>query len=897
MGTADSAIRLLSPKLHLPPTRKKWVLRSCLLEKLNTAANHKLTLLCAPAGYGKTTLLSQWINQCNTPVGWLSLDAGDNELTQFTRYFVAAIQQIDPNICPFLPQMLQPPQPLSMTEAWIYLINELSASQKEFFIILDDYQEIQNQLIHDQLGYLLEHMPINLHLLIATRADPPINLPGLRVKGQLLEIRADVLCFNAEDAKSFFHDVIGLPLSDEDSLALVQKTEGWVAGLQIAGIVLQKQANLPQAVQNFTGSHRHVLDYLVTEVIDHLPAATQNFIQQTVILDSLEASLCNAVTGREDSQKILEQLELANQFIIPLDNNRHWYRYHRLLKEALQRRTADMDSRQWAEYHLKASIWFEQHDKTEEAIHHAFMADDLNRAARVIDRDGEKLIKHSQIATLLQWINRLTPEQFHNFPRLNLTRAWATLFKGKAIHSVRDQLESSTSQAWNALEEAEKEVIRGMVAIMTGEVQQALAYSNQALRNLPTEKGFLRSIANWNLAMAYVVLGDFSAAIQAFRENIASALEMNNTMFAVASLCNLGGLYLIQGHLKLSASVYHQALELATTASGNRLPVACRALMGLSEIAREWNQLKQAQNLLEEAIKLSQQYNQTSELIMLLSLARVTFAQGNEDHALDLAQKALAMAIQSSETQIDDRLVEVSLARFWLKQGNISAAMDWAAKRGFGQAPANPPLAENDTPGVPYELRMAEWLTFTRLQLAQNHFEDALQALTLLLAEAEKKKHTRQQHEILILMALAYQATGRMQQALESLSRSITQAEPEGYIRIYLDEGLPIVKLLRESARTGKHKAYCHQLLNALHQEQPIFTLDQPGLVEPLSERELEILQLLAEGCTNREICERLYISLSTVKGHVSNIYGKLLSKNRTEAVARARQLKIISSN
>ncbi|HSQ28203.1 MAG TPA: tetratricopeptide repeat protein, partial [Anaerolineales bacterium] len=653
METADSAVRLLSPKLHLPPTRKKWVNRKQLLEKLNTAANHKLTLLCAPAGYGKTTLLSQWINQFNTPVGWLSLDNGDSELTQFTRYVVAAIQQIDPNICRLLPQMLQPPQPLSMTEAWIYLINELSASQKEFFIILDDYQEIQNQLVHDQLGYLLEHMPVNLHLVIATRADPPFTLPRLRVQDQLLEIRADELRFNAEDAKGFIHEVIGLPLSDEDAIALVQKTEGWVAGLQIAGIVLQKQSNLPQAVQNFTGSHRHVLDYLVTEVIERLPAATQNFIQQTVILDSLEASLCDAVTGGDDSQKILEQLEQANQFIIPLDNNRHWYRYHRLLKEALQRRTADMDSKQCAGNHLKASIWFEQHNSSEAAIRHAFMADDLNRAARLIDRDAERLIKHSQIATLLQWLNRLTPEQFHNFPRLNITRAWATLFKGESIHSVRDQLESSTSQAENALEEAEKEVIHGMVAIMTGEVQQALAYSSHALSNLPTEKGFLRSIAHWNLAMAYVVLGDFSAAIQAFRENIALALEMNNTMFAVASLCNLGGLYLIQGHLKLSDSVYLQALELATTASGNRLPVACRALMGLSEIAREWNQLKQAQNLLEEAIQLSQQYNQTSELIILLSLARVYFVQGNEDHALELAQKALAMAIQSSETQID----------------------------------------------------------------------------------------------------------------------------------------------------------------------------------------------------------------------------------------------------
>jgi len=892
---------LLYTKLHPPPVREKQVVRLRLLERLDAALHQRLTLVCAPAGYGKTTLLSQWVYRLTGPAGWVSLDRSDNDLAQFLRYLLAAIQRIDPDVGVLIPKMLQPPRPLSVSAVWVVLINDLAASKKEFILILDDYQEVENQAVHEALEYLIEHMPGNLHLIIATRSDPPINLPLLRARGQLLEFRAAELCFNTDDAGLFFQDIMGMPLEEREVTALVQKAEGWVAGLQIAAILLQNQSNLPKAVQTFTGSHRHILDYLATEVIERLPGYTQEFLCQTAILDHLEASLCDAVTGRSDSRQILEQLDREYYFIVPLDDDRRWYRYHRLMVEALRLKTEGLDRAQLAELHCRASIWYEEQVMIEAAIDHAFKASDLDRAAELIEGGAEAILKRSQVAKLLEWLGSLSEEQIRERPRLNIAYAWALLLKGGSIHTVQARLEASATLTAGALVSAEEAVIRALIATLTGDVNQGFAYSHRALDELPADRIFLRSVALENLGMGYVIQGDIQSAIQAFKESIALARDSGNTMFAVASLSNLGGLYLIQGHLKFAEAVYHQALELATTQFGQRLPVACRALLGLSEITREWNNLEQARELLEEAVQLSQQYSETGELVMYLSLARVLQAQGDVEKALDLMQKAQAIAIQSTGTAIDDRLVEVALVRLWLQQGNTPGPADWAARRGFEQDLSSEALPGRDTQIIPYDIREVEWLLYARLQLAQNRAEAALNTLAMLLAEAVKQGRSRRLHEILILMAFAYQATGSVDLAVDTLERSLKQAEPEGYTRVYVDEGPPMVKLLREAARRGIQKQYCNRLLSTFQQEDRILERasgeGQTGLVEPLSERELEVLRLLAEGCTNREVGERLYISLSTVKGHISNISGKLIARNRTESVARARQLGILPRN
>ncbi|MCL4559957.1 MAG: tetratricopeptide repeat protein, partial [Chloroflexi bacterium] len=628
---------------------------------------------------------------------------------------------------------------------------------------------------------------------------------------------------------------------------------------------------------------------------------TQEFLCQTAILDHLEASLCDAVTGRSDSRHIFEQLDREYYFIVPLDDDRRWYRYHRLMVEALRRKTEGLDKAQLAELHRRASIWYEEQVMIDAAIDHAFKASDLDRAAELIESGAEAILKRSQVVKLLEWLGRLSEEQIRERPRLNIAYAWALLLKGGSIHAVKARLEASATLTAGALVSAEEAVIRALIATSTGDVNQGFAYSHRALDELPADRIFLRSVALETLGMGYVFQGDIQSAIQAFKESIALARDSGNTMFAVASLSNLGGIYLIQGHLKFAEAVYHQALELATTQFGQRLPVACRALMGLSEITREWDNLGRARELLEEALQLSQQYSETGELVMYLSLARVLQAQGNVEKAVDLVQKAQAIAIQSTATAIDDRLVEVALVRLWLQQGNMAGAGEWADRRGFEPDLSREALSRRDTHIIPYDLREGEWLLYARLQLAQNRAEAAVNTLAMLLSASIEQSRTRHLLEILILMALAYQATGSVDLAVDALERSLKLAEPEGYVRVYIDEGPPMIKLLREAARRGIKKQYCNRLLSTFQQEDRILEHasgeDQTGLVEPLSGRELEVLQLLAEGCTNREVGERLYLSLSTVKGHISNINGKLDARNRTEAVARARQLGILPGN
>lgn len=895
---AQSRMDLLHTKLNPPPARENSVARMRLLDRLDSSVNHRLTVVSAPAGYGKTTLLSQWIDRRAEPVCWYSLDRSDNDPAQFIRYFLASVQRVDPDVGTLVPGMLQPPRPLPGQTVLIALINDVAASENEFIVILDDYQEVEARSVHEALGYLIEHMPDNMHLILATRADPPVNLPQLRARGQLLEFRAADLSFTADDAELFFQDVMRVRLSKQQVDALVEKAEGWIAGLQIAAIVLQDQPDLARAVQSFAGSHRHILDYLATEVIERLPGPTQDFLCQTAILDDLEASLCDAITGRSDSRRILEQLDRESQFIVPLDDDRRWYRYHRLMAEALRRRTERLDAGQLAVLHRRASAWYEERGMVDAAIEHAFKGSDIDRAAALIEEGAEAILKRSQIVTLLEWLNRLPEEQIRLRPRLNIAYAWALLLSGGSVQAVRARLEDPAHRATAGWASAEVAVISALIATLNGDWSSGLAYSRRALAGLPEDQIFLRSIAAGNLGMAHVLRGDVESAIRAFNESIALAQESGNVMFAVASLSNLGGLYIVQGHLRLAAAVYRQALELATTRQGRRLPVACRALIGLGEIAREWNDLEQARQLLEEAVELSQQYSETGELMVYLNLARVLQAQGEGERALDLAYRAEGIARQSTESDFDDRLVDMALARLWIQQGNTTSASEWAARRGFEQGSPGDALAGDDIRSTPYDLREAEWLQFARLQLARNRAAAALDILQALLREAERQGRARRLHEILVLMALARNETGSVELAVDCLERSLARAEPEGYTRVYIDEGPPMAKLLREAARRGVRKEYCQRLLSALQQEErgqaPVSNGSEAGLAEPLSARELEVLQLLAEGYTNREIGERLYISLSTVKGHNANIFGKLLTKNRTEAVARARQLGIL---
>ncbi|MBU0494358.1 MAG: LuxR C-terminal-related transcriptional regulator [Chloroflexi bacterium] len=921
---------LLITKLGIPPARLALVSRPRLIEGLDAGLLRApgVTLISAPAGYGKTTLLSAWLHtlialppspfQGEGPgvrVAWLSLDEGDNDRPRLLAYLVAALQGVQAGIGEPLLAALQPagmpgaPQPATET-LLTGLINEIAAVPARLVLVLDDYHLITAQPIHDALAFLIDHLPGNLYLVIATRADPPLPIARLRARGQLTELRQADLRFTPDEAAEFLRRVMGLPLSTGDVTALASRTEGWIAGLQLAALSMRGLDDVGTFVQAFAGSDRYVLDYLAEEVLQRQPAHVQAFLLQTSVLDRLTGPLCEAVRfgyaetlsssfgtavlreqkpgigERLDSApRMLEHLEHENLFITSLDNRREWYRYHRLWADLLRKRLHDQVGPQGtATLHRRASAWYEGHDLLEEAIRHALAAGDMARAAGLVEQAAETTLMRSEIATFLGWVEALPDEAVRARPLLCAWHAGALLLNGSPLEVVEARLRDAGEGDAGAPVGAAV-VFRGLIAVVQGDRESGIELARQALALLPAESAFLRGMAANTLGMAHVLAGDTDAAIQAFEEAARIAERGGNVMFAVAALCNLAGLAVDRGQLHRAAAGYRRALELATDAQGQgrRWPVASRALLGLGALAQEWNDLDAAARHFQEGLELSKQYAEIGALFCCLHLARVRQMQGDVDSAEDLLLQARRIAVQYDATEMDDRLVDLAQVRVWLAQGNVAAAARWA---------------DDTTASVLAlpELREGEDLTRARVRLAQSRGDDALTLLEPLLHAAEKRGRMRRVVELLALHALAFQSQGDAEGALAPLARSLTLAEPEGYIRTFVDEGPPMATLLRQAAMRGIAPAYVGQLLAAFEASEPETIPTQP-LVEPLSERELEVLGLIAQGLSNREIAGRLVISLSTVKGHTANIYGKLGVNSRTQAVAQARALGILSGS
>ena len=932
-------VPLLTTKLYIPPVRPELVARPRLIERLNEGFCRKLTLISAPAGFGKTTLLSEWIASCKSQIAnpqspvairnlqfaWLALDEGDNDPARFWAYLVAALQTIEVDVGKGVLSMLQSPQP-PLEAALTTLINEIAAIPNPFILILDDYHLVTAQPVHDAIAFLLDHLPPQMHLALVTRADPPLPIARLRARGQLIELRQADLRFTPDEAQEFLNQVMDLELAADDVSALASRTEGWIAGLQMAALALQVRLSTPEQeteratslIRAFSGSNRYILDYLVEEVLQRQPESIQTFLLQTSILERLCGPLCDVVVGRDQgsgsrdqemlpllsthrslvlagSQEVLEYLERANLFIVPLDDRRGWYRYHRLFSDLLRSRLLQAQPDLMPTLHRRASEWHEQHGLVAEAIEHALSAKDFERAVGLVEQAAEATLMRSEVVTFLNWAERLPELLVRARPSLCLFHAWALLVSGCPLEVVESRLEDVNEGA--GLIPGRVNVLRAFIAVLQGQVPGAVELARQALKQLPEDDLFLRNVTTWIVSFSHVASGDFEAGSQALDEVIRTGQQIGNVLIAARAQTYLADVHVRLAQLHKARECYERALEIATDAQGRRLPVASLALIGLGDLAREWNDLEAASRYVEEGIALTRQWSIFAALEGYMILARVRQAQGDADGAGEALEQARQLAVQFKSTDMDDLFVATSQAQLWVAQGNLAAAWQWARERGLER---DIDWAELDDPDdfVHYHLRKYECLILARMWLAQDQPDRALSVLEPLRLRMERQGRTRLVIEIEMLQALAYQAQGDVAQALACLEGALALAEEGGYVRLFVDEGEPMRVLLSRlvADRRLPPAAYARKLLSALNLQPPTsnFQLPTANLIEPLSERELEVLRLLPTALSSTEMAETLFVSVNTVRSHLKGIYTKLNAHSRYEAIARAKELNLL---
>ena len=891
---------LLRTKLFVPPVRLDRVNRPRLFERMNSGLDKALILISAPAGYGKTTLVSSWLHEIEVPSAWISLDEGDNDPIRFLQYFIRALQKIVPAIQLDLLGVIQGMQPGSFDALLNILINEIAGRAAPFVLVLDDFHTIHAQPVLEMITYLLEHVPPQMHVALLSRTDPPLPLSRLRARDQLVEIRAEHLRFTNEEIAVFLIGVMGLRASGDDIAAMEARTEGWIAGLQLAALSMQGRKDVHSIVSAFTGSHYYIMDYLTEEVLKLQPERLRSFLLQTSILTSMCGSLCEAVVitegaGPMDGQVMLEALEQMNLFVIPLDDKRQWYRYHHLFADVLNLRLERLFPEQLPELHRRASHWYEQNAMIPEAIQHALKAGDQPRAAQLVEQYGCSLLMSGEGFTLLKWVEAVEYySQMH--PWLAILKAWALALTG---HLDRVEPTLQTAEGLFSPRPTTFEVkimlgsiaaVRAYLANLRGESQLAIDYAQGALEYLPDSNTFscsLRSVATSILGDASWMNGNLEDARHAYLEAVRIGQGAGNIYMTMIANSNLADVLIEQGELHQAARIYSETLQIATRQDGQKLPLADRIYAGLSKISYEWNHLEDAAQYVHQCMELCRQWGNFNMLAKgYVILARLERARGN----LDKAQEAMRAAEQLvSEQRLSPRQsigVRLASARWWIAQGNLERTFHLLQQLDVAIAS----IANDAEIAYPRE---REYLLLVRLLLAQADHDVALSLSERLLEMTEAAKRMGQVIEILVLQALALQGKKDVDRTMKVLERALSLAQPEGYARVFLDEGEPMAKLLYQAKSHRIGQEYALELLSA---QGGVTGTELPPaqlLIEPLTLRELEVIKLIEAGCTNQDIADRLVISIPTVKRHISNIYAKLGAKSRTQAVSLGRELRL----
>ncbi len=885
---------ILSTKLYAPPARARRVARPQLVRRLAEGLTRKLTLISAPAGFGKTTLLAECIAELTGPqlrFAWLSLDEGDDDARRFLTYLVAACQSVEREVGQSALTMLRSPQPPPADALLTDLINDL-AQAPPFALVLDDYHVIHTPAIHEALTFLLDHLPASLHLVIATRSDPPLPVARLRARGELLELRAGELRFSDGEASAFLNQIMGLTLASDEVAALAARTEGWIAALQLAALSLQGRGDAREFISAFSGSHAYIVDYLLEEVLRRQPAATQEFLLTTSILERLCGSLCDALTLRGDGQATLERLLQQNLFVIPLDDRRLWFRYHHLFADVLRGRLHDTPPlfERLSELHGRASAWFEQHGLIADAVAHALAMRDWERVARLLEQHADQFIALGETASLQKWLDQLPPEVMLARPALSLARA--------QLYALAHQL-AEAEQCLQAAERAaapagepwlnRAAVERVIITLNGGDLPRTIERAQQALAQLPEDEPRLRGSVLLRLGIALLQTDHPAEAQQALAEAARLSQAAGDFLTALQAFDNQAGVLQVQGRLREAIALLEQALDLAARHGIGRLPTSFMQ-SDIGEYLYEQNDLPAARRHCLTALELGEQSWQPRAMTKAhLALARICQAQGDLGGASEELDGAEQFIRQYDLPLFFYGPAAAGRVRWWLAQGKVEAAAAWARDSG---------LSIDDKPDF---LREVLHLALARTLIAQGAWERVIPFLARLRGAAEATGRMGSLIEILALDAIAHRGRGDRAGARAALERALRLGEPEGYVRMFVDEGEPMHSQiadcrspLEERGSSQGLLAYVDRLLAAFgdtRSDVPAPSTIPPGL---LSERELEVLRLMAAGASNQDIARSLVVTVNTVKRHVSNIFEKLAAHNRTQAVARGRELGLV---
>ena len=892
----DQHLTPLKTKLRVPPVRSGWISRPRLEKRLDEGFERKLTLLSAPAGFGKTTLLVGWIDDHKIPAAWFSVDKSDNDPLHFLTCVILGLQTLEPSIGKPAQKMLQSPQPPPIESILINLLNDVSRISNDMVLVFDDYHLIEARPIHDMIAFWLENLPNQLHMIIATRSDPPLPMARVRSQNLLTELRAADLGFTVDETASLFNQTLNVQLSGPDIQLLETRTEGWAAGLQLAALSLEGRTDPSDFIRGFKGDNRYIADYLTEEVLSRQPEHLRNFLLQTSILGRLCGPLCDAVTDQKNSRQVLTALEKANLFVVPLDDERYWYRYHHLFGDLLEQRLRMNQGDRVPDLHRRASRWFAQNDFKNQAVDHALAAKDYVRAAQLMEEIAEFDWDRTRESRLLGWFKKMPDEHLDTNPKLGIFYA-RELFKSgyleeaeKRLHTADQMLESTSISDLNKAGLLGRiSVIRAYISTRTDNLSRTITFSKQALKLLPVRDLNWRSVAATMLGFGYGS-DKLVEAQQAFSEAMKISQAAGNIYYHIFAGSCLGSVMAKRGKFKEARDFSRQLLSLAIEHGIEQTGIAGSLYANLGMILCEWNDFDEGIRLLKKGIELSELGRDPVILASCqLGLLRASMYRMDIAGALKLMEDINERAGNFVLPPWITNAISALNVFFLLGSGNLNAALQWARERG---------LSIDDRPDGSQEV---EYLALAHILIAQNKLDEADHLLQRLIKNAGAGDRVYMMIEMRLCRVLIFTLKADKAAALAELKSALSLAEPGGLIMMFVSKGKPVANLLEEIVavkkrdhdvnRAGFSLSYAQKILSTFKMAAPPKI---EGLMDPISEREIEVLHLIAAGLSNREIAEKLFISLNTVKTHTKNINSKLDVNNRTRAVARAKELGLL---